>query len=224
MRNGWRHILWDWNGTLMADTWLCVEVLNGILREEGRPTLDEAYYREHFDFPVIRFYEKLGFTFDEAAFEAMSHVFVDRYNARRTECALHPRTEETLAALGRAGYTQSILSAYEAAELPAVIAHYGLVGYFNALVGAPDRKAGSKVGRARDWMAKSDLEPREVVMAGDTVHDFEVAEAIGAHGVLLAHGHHNEERLAATGAPVFAGLEALAQYLGADRPAVGKGA
>jgi len=29
----YRHIIWDWNGTLLDDTWLCVEVLNQLLTD-----------------------------------------------------------------------------------------------------------------------------------------------------------------------------------------------
>ena len=29
------HIIWDWNGTLLDDAWLCVDVMNGMLGERG---------------------------------------------------------------------------------------------------------------------------------------------------------------------------------------------
>jgi phosphoglycolate phosphatase len=32
-------------------------------------------------------------------------------------------------------------------------------------------------------------------MIGDTEHDLEVAQAIGTHCILVAHGHHKIERL-----------------------------
>ena len=57
----YKHILWDWNGTLLDDSWLCVEVLNGLLKESGKPTITHETYKEHFNFPVIHFYEFLGF-------------------------------------------------------------------------------------------------------------------------------------------------------------------
>ena len=35
----YRHLVWDWNGTLFDDAWLCVEVMDGLLvnfaRERG---------------------------------------------------------------------------------------------------------------------------------------------------------------------------------------------
>ena len=35
----------------------------------------------------------------------------------------------------------------------------------------------------------------EVVLIGDTIHDFEVAEEIGADSILIASGHQSKERL-----------------------------
>ena len=32
----YRHVIWDWNGTLLDDAWLCVEVLNGLLARRRR--------------------------------------------------------------------------------------------------------------------------------------------------------------------------------------------
>ena len=46
-------------------------------------------------------------------------------------------------------------------------------------------------------------------MIGDTLHDHEVAEAIGTDCILLAHGHHTPERLAATGKRVVQSLGEL---------------
>ena len=31
------NIIWDWNGTLLDDAWLCVDVMNGMLKEHGLP-------------------------------------------------------------------------------------------------------------------------------------------------------------------------------------------
>ena len=31
------HVIWDWNGTLLDDAWLCVDVMNGVLRAHDLP-------------------------------------------------------------------------------------------------------------------------------------------------------------------------------------------
>ncbi|NCY21717.1 HAD family hydrolase, partial [bacterium] len=33
----YRHLIWDWNGTLLDDAWLCREIMNGQLRRRGLP-------------------------------------------------------------------------------------------------------------------------------------------------------------------------------------------
>ena len=33
------HIIWDFNGTLMDDAWLCIEVMNEMLSRRGLKTL-----------------------------------------------------------------------------------------------------------------------------------------------------------------------------------------
>ena len=69
------------------------------------------------------------------------------------------------------------------------------------------------MAQGQRWIEQLHWNPEEVVLVGDTLHDFEVAEAIGAHCVLMAHGHHTAERLAESGAPVVHSLRELLQLL-----------
>ncbi len=46
----------------------------------------------------------------------------------------------------------------------------------------------------------------EVLVIGDTTHDYEVARAMGAHCVLLNWGHHGPEKLSRCGVAVFDSL------------------
>ena len=50
-------------------------------------------------------------------------------------------------------------------------------------------------------------------MIGDTVHDFEVANAMGVDCVLQSAGHQDAGTLASTGAPVFPNLSEAAAYI-----------
>ena len=55
---GFDHVIWDWNGTLLDDAWLCVDVMNGMLCRRALPVLTPAKYEESFDFPVLDFYRR----------------------------------------------------------------------------------------------------------------------------------------------------------------------
>lgn len=206
----YKHAIWDWNGTLLDDTWLCVEVLNGLLARRGRGSISDEDYRENFGFPVIHFYDFLGFDTDVDSFERVSHEFIGDYEARwLEECILHPDTHDVLTAMSQIGISHSVLSAAKQEALELGIGHYGIRDHFLGLSGANNIYAESKVGRGKHWIESLHWDPSEVVMIGDTLHDFEVAEAIGTDCILMAHGHHTPERLAATGKPVARSLKEL---------------
>jgi len=199
----YQHIVWDWNGTLLDDTWLCIEVLNELLSKRGRDRITEAVYRQNFGFPVIHFYEFLGFDFESDSFERVSREFIDTYESRwLAECALHLDTNDTLSQLSRQGFSHSVLSAAEQRALETGIQHYGLHNHFSRLIGADNIYANGKIERGQEWIQNLAVPKEKVVLVGDTLHDHEVAEAMGIDCILLAHGHHSAERLSQTGAPI----------------------
>ena len=206
----YKHAIWDWNGTLLNDTWLCVEVLNGLLARRGRAPITADDYRENFSFPVIHFYEHLGFDTDVDTFEQVSREFIGDYEKRWfEECILHSDTHEVLSAMTQLGMTHSVLSAAKQEALESGIRHYGIREHFMGLVGTNNIYAEGKIARGKQWIQELPWKPDEVVMIGDTLHDHEVAEAIGADCILLAHGHHTPERLATTGKLVVHSLREL---------------
>ena len=80
MNTPYQHIIWDWNGTLLNDTWLCVEVLNELLVARNRSTIDSNEYRKQFGFPVIHFYDYLGFDVDVDSFDSISRAFINTFD------------------------------------------------------------------------------------------------------------------------------------------------
>ena len=64
----YNHIVWDWNGTLLDDLWLCLDAINSVLDSRGMNRVDEISYRKIFTFPVIDYYEQLGFNFKNENF------------------------------------------------------------------------------------------------------------------------------------------------------------
>lgn len=212
--NAWKHIIWDWNGTLLNDTWLCVEVLNGLLQRRGREPITEEDYRENFGFPVIHFYDFLGFETDTDSFQRVSHEFIADYEARwLKECILHSDVAQVLTAMSSLGLTHSVLSAAKQEALEIGIGHYGIRGHFTGLCGTDNVYAQGKVERGREWISGLHWDPSEVVVVGDTLHDYEVAEAMGTECILLAHGHHTPERLESVGKPVAHSLKELVQLV-----------
>ena len=197
----YKHIIWDFNGTLLDDLECNVSAFNALLDKYGLPAVDVQSYRDTFFFPVIDFYRKCGFDFSLLDFEKVGAEFIEIYTANFPKCKLFPQTRGVLAAVKRAGIGQSVLSACKNSFLTAALKRLQIAGYFDFIDGLPDH-GGSKTELARAHMAKIKALPSEVVLIGDTVHDIEAAEAIGVDSLLLDCGHNSPERLSAAGGRV----------------------
>ncbi len=59
-----KQLIWDWNGTLLDDVRMCVNVMNVLLDKYALPELTCEKYKQVFDFPVKDYYANLGFDFE----------------------------------------------------------------------------------------------------------------------------------------------------------------
>ena len=90
----YQHIVWDWNGTLLDDLWLCIESINFILESRGMSRVDKESYKSIFTFPVIKYYEHLGFDFSKEKFPISG--FLNYYRNYFKKCNLHQHVHEVL--------------------------------------------------------------------------------------------------------------------------------
>lgn len=208
-----RHVIWDWNGTLLDDAWLCVEVMNGLLSEHRLPLIDEARYQALFRFPVVDYYRKLGFDFERAPFEQVGTAFIHGYQARQHECELQDGAHEVFDVLKARGVSMSVLSASQQSRLEAQAKHLGVTERFVKLVGLDHHYADGKLELGRQWLAELGHAPDEVLLIGDTDHDLHVAQTLGMQCLVVPSGHQSAERLEQTGARLVASLSEIARLL-----------
>ena len=209
----YKHIIWDWNGTLLDDRWLCVEAINQSLDKRNMPTLSESQYKEIFCFPVKDYYKKVGFTFDQEPFHVAGDEFVAYYGNHFNRVDLHDETIPVLNKIKASGRTQSVLSAGKQDFLNDWIQNHNLSNYFIKVLGIDNQYATGKTALGLAWMDELDYDPHEVVMVGDTTHDSEVAEAMGIDCVLVENGHVSRERLETTGRKVVSNLSEFFKIL-----------
>jgi len=207
------HIVWDWNGTLLDDNWLCVEVMNTLLSARNLPLLTLERYRDIFDFPVKDYYEKLGFDFTKESFEVVGMDFMTGYNLRQKECWLQEDAVNCLKCLEKSGYRQSILSAREQNELRQETVDHRVSGYFDFIDGLDDHYAHGKTDVGNRLLKELGVEKRKILFIGDTCHDAEVAKELEIDCILIPNGHHSKERLRKTGCPIVKNLDKLSGYL-----------
>ena len=208
--SSYRHVIWDWNGTLLDDAWLCVEIMNQLLDRYHLPPMTPRRYQEVFGFPLRDYCERLGFDFEAVSFEQLTDEFIEAYERRRVECGLQGDAAAVLAAIGEAGLQQSILSAYSHASLEEVVGHFQLGRFFVGLNGVDNHYGEGKVAAGQRWLARLPDSSRPVVLVGDTLHDSEVAQVLAIDCILVPSGHQHLARLRASRARI---AESLAEVL-----------
>ena len=190
-----KYIIWDWNGTLINDAWLFVEIMNSELKERNLPLITISDYRQQFTFPVKKYYENLGFDFEKENFKEVGYNFIQKFKKRKFEAQLFPKTIELLTIAKQKGIKQSIVSAQENSLLNETVKHYKIDKYFQSISGIEHYYADNKIEIAKNVRKKINSPNKNIVIIGDSSHDFDVAEALGVECILFSGGHYSKERL-----------------------------
>lgn len=208
-----RQVLWDWNGTLLDDLTYAIGVRNRTFPAFGLTRIGSvAEYHRQFTFPVRRYYERAGVT--DETFVAVAHAWMAEYVRGFDTVPLHGDAVETLARFAAAGVRQAVLSATRRDMLESQIARFPIRAYFTDVLGLSDIYARSKEAVGLDYLARCGVPAASTLMIGDTLHDAEVARAMGTGCVLVARGHQSRETLLTAGVPVMDTLLEAAAWAG----------
>lgn len=188
-----KHIIWDWNGTLVDDAWLFVELMNKVLKKRGLPLITLTDYKNTFCFPLEKYYQNLGFNFNDEPYEIPSMEFVDFYNTNKFRPILYPRATELINKIKRAGINNYILSAQNHHSLLELVDFYNLKNLFKEIKGTDNLHA-----RGKDLMAEQLLDfsnkADNVLFIGDTNLDVQIATHYQSHIIGLTFGHQSKDR------------------------------
>jgi phosphoglycolate phosphatase len=204
-------IIWDWNGTLLNDIELCVQTMNEMLQKRNLQQLSLAKYKDVFSFPVKDYYQKIGFDFVSEPFEIPAREFIDLYNDRVSGCQLHNHAVTVLKYFQSKGIRQFVLSAMKQETLEQCLEQHHINIFFELVSGLDNHYASSKLENGLQLISQLNLNANELVLIGDTVHDFEVACKLCCRCVLIANGHQSRQILESTGSLV---IDELSQLIG----------
>ena len=192
-----KTVIWDFNGTIIDDVQLCMDIENRMLERRGMfHEYGREEYRKLFCFPVINYYYKIGYTFENETYEDISVEFNDMYDAGFHTCGLVEGFLEKIKEAREKGYQNVILSASRQKALREQCRLLKIDHYFLEILGIDNALAHSKIDMAKRWMIRSGISPDDCIYIGDTIHDKETAEAIGIRNYILAAcGHQSYEIL-----------------------------
>ena len=190
-----KYVIFDFNGTVLDDTDVCIESENRTIKHFGlnRPALTRDEYLEIFTFPVKDYYEKVGFDWNIYSYEEVGRYWFDNYRSLKDEYKIHDGVIDLLKSNHLKGYKNILLSASSLVELKKQLEELNIEEYFDEVLGIDNIYAGSKVEIALKWI--EDKNPDDCIMLGDTLHDLQAAKAMGIKCILIANGHQSKDIL-----------------------------
>lgn len=206
----YKVVIWDWNGTLADDVQASLQATNRIFAGRNMPAISLEQYYACIDAPISKFYEHF-FDLNVVPMSELGEEFY-RYYPLYFE-GLHDGVKELLQELQEQGVRQLILTSGNTNVVSCDLTRYGIRDYFEAVLGADDLLAAEKVERGLTWIRQQNIPPAEMVLLGDTLHDYDAARAMGVDCILGAIGHQSEKDLRTAGVPVVGSFVEFRQYL-----------
>ena len=208
-----KYVFFDFNGTILDDVDLCLNLLNKILIKQGSKPLSLEEYKHVFTFPVKKYYELAGVDFSKDSFANLSKWFIAEYQPASYKCHCYPHLKEVVEELKNRGLTVGVLSASELSNLKKQLEVLGLISEFSFILGLDNIYASSKITVAKNFIENNNINPKECLMIGDTTHDYEVSQSLGMQCILFSGGHQAVDVLVSTGAKIIASLDELIKYI-----------
>ncbi|CAN5751204.1 HAD-IA family hydrolase [soil metagenome] len=197
-----RHIVWDWNGTLLDDFYIVVEAVNTGLASFDVGTVDAERYRNHYTRPVKLFYDRLiGREIAESEWYHIDSVYQSVYFQLSEQAGLNSDAAGALEMASREASGQSLLSMALHDRLGPWVDRLGLSSHFVRVQGSTGPPGGPKAPELETHLEHIAIDPDRVVMIGDTPDDARAAEAVGAEAVLYDGGSHHRADLETVGFP-----------------------
>ena len=212
MKKKYTHILWDFNGTIFDDVDASRRATNVLLEAHGLKQIETVeQLQERFCFPVKKYYSELGFDYSAESYEDIATEWSKIYNDFSVDSGFCDGVDAVIMRLDELGYTQTVLSACESKILTEKLSALGVSSRFKNILGTDDVNAHSKAQLVDVWRK---LNPNAVALViGDTAHDLEVANIVGADCILYSGGYNSKERLSKFGCPVIDKFEEIWDFI-----------
>ncbi len=198
-----KHLVWDWNGTLLDDLPIVVQAVSRSIGALGLPPITADDYRDHYTRPVRLFYDNLfGRKVTDEEWLRLNTTFHDVYFTLAGWANLAPDALRALDLLDEAGWGQSLLSMSPQDWLTKVVDRLKLTDRLALVDGLSEVTGGLKAVHMEKHLRVLGLDGESVVVVGDTPDDVAAARHVGARAILFHGGSHHMDVLEAEGVPI----------------------
>lgn len=194
--------IFDWNGTLIADTKIAWVASNACLEFYGVPPITLKKQRETFDFPIIHYYKRNGCDIDRVlqTRTQANEIFQGLYEKMAANVRTRRGARELLGWLNASGFTCIILSNYLSVKIEPQLERLQLKQFFsyvsaNNCDGTTILSATNKLERLSEFMVKRGYSPNNAFIIGDSMEEPDIGRKLGISSIGITGGCISEGRL-----------------------------
>ncbi|MES2971913.1 MAG: HAD family hydrolase [Patescibacteria group bacterium] len=195
-------VVFDWNGTLIADLEAATVGCNAKLKIFGHSLITSSQYRQFFEVPTYKMYEQLGVPKNilEAKSREASEAFHAAYEPRVAKVRTRQGARQLLATLEAQGISKILLSNHTTTGIQSQVIRLNLSKFFNRILANADVYSShlkGKKDRLIDYFQTINFKPSETLIIGDTVEEIAIGQEIGLKTVAITGGFNTKAKLKA---------------------------
>lgn len=185
--------VFDWSGTVSNDAPPVYEANMMLLEDHGHNRISFEEWRKLSALTAAGFLRNCGVECDERRTYERYKIYFNELVADGHIPKVIPGARDALESLSETGRRLLVLSSHPAANLRHEIQRYGMDGLFEGVIGSVVHKAVGLIGICNGL----NVEGRNIVYWGDTIHDIEAAKEAGVCSGAIAseYAYHSRERL-----------------------------
>jgi len=196
-------VVFDWNGTLLADVQACLAADNNILKKFGGATVDLKTYRDTIIIPAIDFYVWHGCNRNSIIAQAktLSADFHRFYEAKAAHTRMRPGARKLLQWLHKHSYRIVILSNHTIVGIQQQLKRLQIESYFsdilaNSVLGSA-LQGRNKLEKLKSYLKSHHYQPKDILIVGDSPEEIGIGKSLHITSVAVCHGYISTARLRA---------------------------
>jgi phosphoglycolate phosphatase-like HAD superfamily hydrolase len=202
VRMGIKSVIFDWNGTLLADTATIHLAASRSIETAGGKAPSFRRFRETTTIPVKDFYMANGANEQALISDAklIADVFNEHYDTHSGACRTRRGTRQVLSDLAERAIGRVIASNHILVSVEAHLSRLGLRDRFHAVLARGDDGSGiinaaGKDERIAVYLEQQKILPNEAIIVGDAPDDIQVGRQLGMKSVAISGGMYATHRL-----------------------------
>jgi phosphoglycolate phosphatase len=210
-----RHVLFDFDGTLIDSSAAILDTLATVLAEKGLNP-QHPLARDLIGPPLRVTLEKLTGSTDAALLEELMQLFRQRYDSIGVAVTqAYPGSDQLVQCLKAAGLVLHLATNKRERPTLRLLERFGWLGLFDSIFCLDSRQPPfpNKAQMLTTLLSEKQIDANQAVYIGDTHHDEEASAQAGLSFLGVGWGYGVGEQQMSAQASVFTTAAALADYL-----------